>query len=501
MMKVDERVIKVEANFQTVVGDRQLIVLELLSRHVAYLANLKSQYTKDIDLNIYGSSILNTRMLEGFMFARIIRLNLKYCDSLDDSSILVIHSNLQHFLQRLELKGLKKLTAFCSFSIFGYSSPLSFHYLDYLNISDCDSLEVIEVKSDSGLLKGMKLHRNPKLQKIAATCAEVEIEGSLLVKVESKYQLDGTLKGHHSRVSCLLALPNGLLSSGGLYDNTVRIWDVNTLELKHTLSGHTGEIIFLAVESNRLLASGSRDFSGNVKIWNLQNFELRHTLSIRAVDRYSRAVFLSDCLLAVGLISGLPSEERYVIEIWNVETAQLIHTLTTSHRHGFVCFCVLPNGLLVSASLGDVIEFWDTSSYEMKHTVCAWHGPRLKGQSITVLPDGKFVTRGGSEWRIWNSSTFELVARYFCNPAHVCSLAVLSNGDVVGLMEYEEEINIWDMTNGFELVETIATGSKDKSSVWSRQFTEVVVLSDVICFPLSNWNGQIGVFRKWTKSI
>jgi WD40 repeat protein len=59
-------------------------------------------------------------------------------------------------------------------------------------------------------------------------------------------------------------LPNGGLASGSL-DNTIKIWDSSTWELKRTLTGHNNSVWSLAVLQNGDLASGSADKT--IKIW------------------------------------------------------------------------------------------------------------------------------------------------------------------------------------------------------------------------------------------
>ena len=60
--------------------------------------------------------------------------------------------------------------------------------------------------------------------------------------------------------------PDGRLLASGSYDKTVKIWEVASARLLHTLSGHDSYVYSVAFSPDgRLLASGSDD--GTVKIW------------------------------------------------------------------------------------------------------------------------------------------------------------------------------------------------------------------------------------------
>ena len=54
-------------------------------------------------------------------------------------------------------------------------------------------------------------------------------------------------KGHGDVVLCVL-LKGKLLATGSL-DATVKLWDVETLALRHTLKGHEDGVVVLATNS------------------------------------------------------------------------------------------------------------------------------------------------------------------------------------------------------------------------------------------------------------
>jgi WD40 repeat protein len=67
-------------------------------------------------------------------------------------------------------------------------------------------------------------------------------------------------------VSSVAFSPDGRLLASGSWDERVKIWEVASGRLLHTLSGHSSFVSSVAFSPDgRLLASGSRD--NTVKIW------------------------------------------------------------------------------------------------------------------------------------------------------------------------------------------------------------------------------------------
>lgn len=69
-----------------------------------------------------------------------------------------------------------------------------------------------------------------------------------------------TLKGHNDLVISVVFLPDGQRLALGLYDNTVRMWDINSGGCVYTLKGHNKEVTSVVFSPNgQRLASGSGD--------------------------------------------------------------------------------------------------------------------------------------------------------------------------------------------------------------------------------------------------
>ena len=73
------------------------------------------------------------------------------------------------------------------------------------------------------------------------------------------------LKGPQGTITSVAFSPDGFTLASGSWDGTGWLWDVQTGDLKHTLTGHTSVVNSVAFESNFMLVSGS--FDGTLRLW------------------------------------------------------------------------------------------------------------------------------------------------------------------------------------------------------------------------------------------
>ncbi|MEH2043322.1 WD40 repeat domain-containing protein [Nostoc sp.] len=87
-----------------------------------------------------------------------------------------------------------------------------------------------------------------------------------------------TLMGH-SHIVCSLAISaDGKILVSGSWDQTIKVWQLETGELLHTLKGHRDRVYAIALSPDgQIIASGSADKT--IKLWHLQTGELLGTFT------------------------------------------------------------------------------------------------------------------------------------------------------------------------------------------------------------------------------
>ncbi|XP_037083796.1 zinc finger CCCH domain-containing protein 62-like [Pollicipes pollicipes] len=87
-------------------------------------------------------------------------------------------------------------------------------------------------------------------------------EGGKLIIYNADLTIHQEIQAQYNTVNSMCIFNGDLVTTGN--DGLVKIWDVNTLELKKTLTGHDNEVRKLLPTPDRLY---SGDMSGKVKIW------------------------------------------------------------------------------------------------------------------------------------------------------------------------------------------------------------------------------------------
>ncbi|TFK66216.1 WD40 repeat-like protein [Pluteus cervinus] len=161
------------------------------------------------------------------------------------------------------------------------------------------------------------------------------------------------LKGHSDFVLSTSLFPDGGRIVSGSWDETLRIWDINTGEMiGKPLTGHREIVTVVAVSPDgQHIASGSRDL--DVRIWDAQTHGTIHVLQGHT------GMIASISFSADGqyIVSG--SYDR-TLRIWNVETGKAVGNPLRGHNSKVNSVAFSPDGQrIVSCAWDGTIRMWD----------------------------------------------------------------------------------------------------------------------------------------------
>ncbi len=290
--------------------------------------------------------------------------------------------------------------------------------------------------------------------------------------------LANTLTGHSNAIWCVAFSPNDQTLVSGSADKTIKVWNLDTGQMRRTLVGHSDIVRSVTFRPNgQVLVSGSGDKT--IKIWNVQTGKLIRTLTGHSGPVWSVAISHD----GQTLVSG--SEDK-TIKIWNLSTGKLIRTLIGHSSRVFSIALSSDGQILISGSKDKTIKIWNLSTGKLIRTLIG-HSDAVR--SIALSPDErKFAS---SSWdktiKIWNLSTGEQLNTFKGHSDHVVDIAFSADGQMLISASVDKTVKTWSLptrkllrtlTGHSDWVlsvttspsgQTVVSSSKDKTiKIWKR---------------------------------
>ncbi|MBD1861910.1 MULTISPECIES: WD40 repeat domain-containing protein [Trichocoleus] len=193
------------------------------------------------------------------------------------------------------------------------------------------------------------------------------------------------------------------LVSSSADEDAIKVWDLRTRTLLHTLRDHTAGVKTVAIAPDgQIAASGSYDNS--VKLWDLstgtwQQTFLGHTDTVSGVAFDPQGQVLASC------------SYDQTIKLWDLKTGELSSTLV-GHSHRVTSLAFSPDGsILASASEDKTIRLWNWASGELQIILNGHAGDVL---SVAFSPDGQTVASGSADEtvKLWCPLTGRLLRTF-----------------------------------------------------------------------------------------
>ncbi|KAM9498026.1 F-box and WD repeat domain-containing 11-B-like isoform 1-T1 [Salvelinus alpinus] len=220
----------------------------------------------------------------------------------------------------------------------------------------------------------------------------------------------------------------------GLRDNSIKIWDKQSLECLKILTGHTGSVLCLQYDE-RVIVTGSSDSTvrsatplcplthapGSSKAYLIQEASACGILCLTDIDDLSR------CL-----------------RVWDVNTGEVLNTLI--HHNEAVLHLRFCNGLMVTCSKDRSIAVWDMASPTdiSLRRVLVGHRAAV---NVVDFDDKYIVSASGDRTiKVWSTSTCEFVRTL---NGHKRGIACLQYRDrLVVSGSSDNTIRLWDIECG-----------------------------------------------------
>jgi WD40 repeat protein len=260
------------------------------------------------------------------------------------------------------------------------------------------------------------------------------------------------LNGHTVLVNSLAFTADGrwLTSVGnepgfGLQrDDTVRVWDVGPQATLPVLRGHSSYVYPVAFSPDgRWIASGGWD--NTVRLWDGATGELRATLHHPGIVWCLAFSPGGSCL-----VTGNDGDHR--LRIWDIVTARVRREFE-SPRGGCRFLAVSPDGLTLAATVRDAhsdshhVSVFNLPSGECVFSAAA--GQRLR--NIAFSPDGRWLAFGAEEGNvvlIVDARTYQTAARFVGRGDMTRSVAFSPDSRRLATAGYDHTVRLWEIETG-----------------------------------------------------
>jgi WD40 repeat protein/serine/threonine protein kinase len=158
------------------------------------------------------------------------------------------------------------------------------------------------------------------------------------------------LDGHENSVQSLAYSPQRLLLASGSADKTVRLWNLDTLDLKRSYRGPRDFVTSVAFSrSGKLLAAGALD--GRIQVWSVLS-----SRRLRALSGHRGRV--ADIAFSPSGDQLASAGEDGTVRLWDLKRGRILRALT-GHVGGATAVAFSPDGQhLASAGVDGRVRLW-----------------------------------------------------------------------------------------------------------------------------------------------
>jgi WD40 repeat protein/tetratricopeptide (TPR) repeat protein len=267
-----------------------------------------------------------------------------------------------------------------------------------------------------------------------------------------------SLEGHHGSVTCVEFSEDGALLASGSDDETIRLWNPTTGDLRGILYGHAGGVDDTKfLPSRGLLVSCSQDKT--IKLWDIVTGQEHRTLKQR-----SR---IEDIGLSPDGKTVAAACRDGTVRLWDTASGQEIRTLK-GHTGWVESVTFSPDGrLIASVSQDNVIRLWDWISGK-KSGLLQGHDGTIN--RIEFSPNGRNLVSAADDqsirlWDVTERGTSHILNGHEGGVADAC---FSSDGKLIASASDDGTAILWDFSTKKRLATFVGHGEP----VWGITFSQ-----------------------------
>ena len=261
------------------------------------------------------------------------------------------------------------------------------------------------------------------------------IEEPKVTEFEPSKILVQTLNGDGQRAESLAFLLDGSLLASSYADGAVKLWNVQSGNLEHTLDDNNSASVVAVSPNGKFLATA--DSKNTIKLWNMSWGSAEKQLTGHN-GRIIRMTFSPD-----GRTLASVSADQMLI-LWDINEERVAHEIS-GYGHDLLTMAFAPNGRrLATGHVNGEVKYWDVSTGRL---VGYFQANDEEVTSIQFSPDGNWLASGGpnSFLKLWDTGLERNDKTLVGAPDSVYTVVFSPDSKWLVVTGSSDAIQIWDV--------------------------------------------------------